>query len=148
MDSLPAEILLEIGKTDLETYVGMLAIPRFARKVTVGYRLDMMIAARYEYNNILNSLCTHESIIKRCSGSQIFTRCVNMSITWLQPPIIRPYIFIQDVYHDAVVFYNLFSIVSFFNGRRCSDNGVRTYININPVTKIHIVDCFGTCLCS
>ena len=43
MNSLPAEILLEIGKTSLATYVSMLAIPKFARKVTVGYRLDIMV---------------------------------------------------------------------------------------------------------
>ena len=49
MYSLPTEILLEIGKTDKSTYRGMLAIPKFARGVTVGYRLDAMVAAKYNY---------------------------------------------------------------------------------------------------
>ena len=42
MYTIPVEILLEIGRTDLETYKGMLAIPKFARAVSIGYRLDVM----------------------------------------------------------------------------------------------------------
>ena len=53
MDALPVEILLEIGRTGLATYVGMLAIPKFARAATIGYRLDMMAAANYDYKKLL-----------------------------------------------------------------------------------------------
>lgn len=53
MNAIPAEILLEIGKIDKPTYRGMLAIPKFARAVTVGYRLDTMAAANYNYRCLL-----------------------------------------------------------------------------------------------
>lgn len=42
MNDLPAEILLLIGLTDQETYRGMLAIPKFVRVITIGYRLTAM----------------------------------------------------------------------------------------------------------
>lgn len=42
MNTLPVELLFVIGTDCIESYRGMLAIPRFARAVTVGTRLDMM----------------------------------------------------------------------------------------------------------
>ena len=42
MNDIPVEILLLIGLNDQETYRGMLAIPKFARAVTIGYRLNAM----------------------------------------------------------------------------------------------------------
>lgn len=48
MDTLPPEILLIIGTDNIETYRLMLAIPKFARAVTVGIRLDMMEASGVE----------------------------------------------------------------------------------------------------
>ena len=147
MDALPAEILLEIGKTSLATYVSMLAIPKFARAVTVGYRLDMMVVAGYEYNNILNSLyCGHIAAMKRCAGSQLFTRRIDVIMAWIKPLIIYPSITFQDVYCGYNVLYNSSSTTTLYNGQRCSDDGVRSYKNINPVTKIHTIDYFGICL--
>ena len=59
MLSLPAEILLEIGKTGLETYKGMLAVPKFARAITIGYRLDIMERCKYNYRNIITRPTAH-----------------------------------------------------------------------------------------
>ena len=77
MDSLPAEILLEIGEIDKQTYRGMLAIPKFARAVTCGYRLDVMVKCKYEYLNLLTNMKCHnnphshkQSLTIRCAGSQ------------------------------------------------------------------------------
>lgn len=42
MNTLPQEILLIIGTDNIETYRGMLAIPKFARAITAGIRLNMM----------------------------------------------------------------------------------------------------------
>ena len=55
MNNLPAEILLEIGKTNISTYRGMLAIPKFALAVTVGYRLDMMVG-KYDYKKLFQTI--------------------------------------------------------------------------------------------
>lgn len=56
MNALPAEILLEIGAVDKTTYRSMLAIPKFAHAVTIGYRLDMMVKSGYEYLRILEEI--------------------------------------------------------------------------------------------
>lgn len=48
MNSLPVEILLLIGLTDQKTYRSMLAVPRFARVITAGYRLNAM--AKFGFN--------------------------------------------------------------------------------------------------
>ena len=84
MNSLPAEILLEIGKTNISTYRGMLAIPKFALAVTVGYRLDMMVG-KYDYKKILLMIYKilprcNVRIILRESKDDIFVRgiCNNM----------------------------------------------------------------------
>ena len=71
MNSLPAEILLEIGRTDLETYKGMLAIPKFTRAVTIGYRLDM-IATNCDYKFIRNRLPGLKALVN-FSGKSIKT---------------------------------------------------------------------------
>lgn len=42
MDSIMTELVLWIGMMDIETYRGMIAIPKFARAVTCGYRLNAM----------------------------------------------------------------------------------------------------------
>mgnify|MGYP003419468995 FL=1 len=42
MNDIPVEILLLIGLNDQETYRGMLAIPKFTRAITIGYRLNAM----------------------------------------------------------------------------------------------------------
>ena len=77
MDTIPIEIMLEIGKTDIATYRGMLAIPKFARAVTVGYRLDMMVVTGYKYEK-------HEKIIDfymvRKQGSHILRLLIYRSI--------------------------------------------------------------------
>ena len=57
MLSLPAEILLEIGKIDKVTYRSMLAVPKFARAVTIGYRLDIMEANGYDYSGLFRGSC-------------------------------------------------------------------------------------------
>ena len=79
MDTIPTEILLEIGKTDLETYVGMLAIPRFARAVTVGYRLDMLVR-EYAIGQLLyimtnNFVITHT--IRRTGTHEYIRQCIH-----------------------------------------------------------------------
>ena len=68
MYAIPVEILLEIGKTDLETYKGMLAIPKFARGVTIGYRLDIMAAHHKIHSKLLN-FCYHGVCNYRKVGS-------------------------------------------------------------------------------
>lgn len=42
MLSLPSDIILKIGMEDKKAYIAMLAIPRFARLLTAGIRLDSM----------------------------------------------------------------------------------------------------------
>ena len=73
MDALPVEILLEIGRTDLADYHGMLNIPKFARAVTIGYRLDMMLVAGYNYKKILNN---NEGSITRTHRTHKFSRLI------------------------------------------------------------------------
>mgnify|MGYP003439493823 FL=1 len=48
--------MLVIGTDCIESYRGMLAIPRFARAVTIGYRLNMMEASGCEVKFIQNLL--------------------------------------------------------------------------------------------
>ena len=87
MDALPVEILLEIGRTDLADYHGMLNIPRFARAVTIGYRLDMMLVAGYNYKKILNN---NEGSITRTHRTHKFSRLIGRTF----PEIT----FIVDIY--------------------------------------------------
>ena len=50
MNTLP----VEIGKIDVKTYRSMLAIPKFARTVTIGYRLDIMMKAGFNHANFMS----------------------------------------------------------------------------------------------
>ena len=72
MNGLPAEILLEIGETGLETYKGMLAIPKFARAVTIGYRLNVML--RYGYNYKAPLLIIHRPKYNMFTNTEMETR--------------------------------------------------------------------------
>ena len=75
MLSIPAEILLEIGRTDLKTYRGMLAVPKFARAVTIGYRLDIMEANGYNYSIMMHNNLPKDRIIgfQRSARTQFLT---------------------------------------------------------------------------
>ena len=59
MDTLPVEILLVIGTDCIESYRGMLAIPRFARAITAGIRLDMMETSGVEVKFTRSLLCMY-----------------------------------------------------------------------------------------
>ena len=81
MNALPAEILLEIGRVDKQTYRGMLAIPRFARAVSVGYRLDIMVG-NYKHERIINFHMTRKRgshISKLLSHRSIITNRLYLS---------------------------------------------------------------------
>lgn len=52
MDYLPIEILLKIGTIDQSVYIAMLAIPKFARALTIGFRLDTMTQFGFIINRI------------------------------------------------------------------------------------------------
>lgn len=70
MDTLPVEILLIIGTDNIETYRGMLAIPKFARVVTAGIRLDMMEASGCEVKfkqNLLRLYTSNKSMMTSSS---------------------------------------------------------------------------------
>ena len=100
MNSLPAEILLEIGKIDKVTYRGMLAIPGFTRTVTIGYRLDIMISCKYDHIKLLPNIktCSHHSFTIRSAGSQL----VKWG-TWSYKPSIYADIRFED--HTAAIGY-------------------------------------------
>lgn len=101
MNALPAEILLEIGKIDVKTYRSMLNIPRFARAVTIGYRLDIMKSG-YDYKKVIN---IHDNIWEfdyiytsiRTNHNMILTRFICKS-----QERIASYIIINVNYHDSL----------------------------------------------
>lgn len=79
MDSLPHEILLIIGLEDIQTYHGMISIPKFARLITCGIRLTAMekfeINIRFHCGNIItwNTLDWNSSLgrIPAVNGARI-----------------------------------------------------------------------------
>ena len=129
----------------------MLAIPKFARAVTIGYRLDMMAKSKYKYEKTLNSLPRGRvATMKRYAGSQIITRCVQAapSRSTHAPLIIEPLIIFQDICYGVYITYDSYYGASSHNYQRHTDKGFRFYNAMNDNTKILSVDCIGICLCS
>ena len=83
MNTIPAEILLEIGKTDLATYRGMLAIPKFALAVTIGYRLDRMVDTGYNFNHNISFHRTRLGgiCIRRIRGNKAYVLSIKHEIS-------------------------------------------------------------------
>ena len=145
MDVLPVEILLEIGKTNLATYRGMLNIPKFTRAVTIGYRLDMMVKSEYAYDKILNSHRGRVATMKRCADSQIFTRCVHVVYAWeTYLSVVKPFITIEDIHHGSNVIYDSYNGASYYNNQKYTDEGTRFYSMMSSrFTGIQSVSYFG-----
>lgn len=121
MLGLPAEILLEIGKVDIETYCGMLAIPKFAHAVTVGYRLDMMIASDYKFKYDHMSIQNNRKYrIVRKNGPHVLMISRSKKSTGQGP---RHYMVIGDSLADAA--YDTFIPVVWNKTCKGHDDGTR-----------------------
>ena len=129
MDVLPVEILLEIGKTNLATYRGMLAIPMFARAVTIGFRLNMMAAVNYDYNKmLLHKCCYNHKIVVRKSKSGKVVLFVGESIN-IWSVHIQGKIRIYEHGHEYISHKGMISsaYAAYDNGNRVFDDKCRVY---------------------